>query len=100
MIFDLERWTTKLTILIQKICSKKAAPCVGVSLVFFDPTAPEDEQWSYHIELAFDPNNPPKEEERQRLMKAFEYINAGVQRIMSVDEPEIPNEFAIRGDLN
>jgi hypothetical protein len=102
MIFNISRWTNKLTTLIQRVCSRKDAPCVGVSLVFFDPTAPPDEQWSYHIELAFDPDNPPNEKEREQLTKAFEFINAGVQRIMGedVNDPELPNEFSARADFH
>ncbi|NIT51797.1 MAG: hypothetical protein GWO41_03370, partial [candidate division Zixibacteria bacterium] len=38
--------------------------------------------WNYVIELAFDPNNPPTQEERNQLQNAFEFISEGVRRIM------------------
>jgi hypothetical protein len=38
---------------------------------------------SYVIELAFDPNNPPTQEERDQLQNAFEFISEGVRRIMA-----------------
>jgi hypothetical protein len=40
------------------------------------------ERWNYVIELAFDPNNPPTQEERNQLQNAFEFISEGVRRIM------------------
>jgi hypothetical protein len=102
-MMDLQRWTEKLAQLVRRICSKKSAPCVGISLVFFDPTAPKEKQWNYVIELAFDPDNPPPEEEREMLTKAFEYINAGVQRIFGgheIDDSEIPNDYSARANFH
>jgi hypothetical protein len=81
-IMDLSKWVEKTAQAVRRICSKKQAPCVGFSLIFFDPMAEPEERWNYVIELAFDPNNPPTQEERNQLQNAFEFINEGVRRIM------------------
>ncbi len=81
-VMDLGKWIEKTAQAVRHACSRKQAPCVGFSLVFLDPLAPPAEQWSYMIELGFDPNNPPSEEERKQLREAFEFINEGVQRIL------------------
>jgi hypothetical protein len=69
-IMDLSKWVEKTAQAVRRICSKKQAPCVGL------------ERWNYVIELAFDPNNPPTQEERNQLQNAFEFISEGVRRIM------------------
>jgi hypothetical protein len=81
-IMDLSKWVEKTAQAVRRICSKKQAPCVGFSLIFFDPMADPEERWNYVIELAFDPNNPPTQEERNQLQHAFEFISEGVRRIM------------------
>jgi hypothetical protein len=86
-ISDLNKWTEKTAQAVRRICANKQAPCVGFSLIFFDPLAKPEEQWNYVIELAFDPHNPPSEEEREQLRQAFEFINEGVRRIMGGGEP-------------
>jgi hypothetical protein len=56
-------------------------------LVFFDPIAVDDDKrWNYVIELAFDPHNPPTEEERKNLQEAFEYISEGIKRIYTQEK--------------
>ena len=85
-INDLNKWTEKTAQAVRRICSKKQAPCVGFSLIFFDPLATSEAQWNYVIELAFDPHNPPTEEEQEQLKKAFKFINEGVRRIMGGGE--------------
>lgn len=81
-MMDLSKWVEKTAQAVRRICSKKQAPCVGFSLIFFDPMADPDERWNFVIELAFDPNNPPTQEERDQLQNAFEFISEGVRRIM------------------
>ena len=81
-IMDLSKWVEKTAQAVRRICSQKQAPCVGFSLIFFDPMAEPEERWNYVIELAFDPNNPPSQEERKQLQNAFEFISEGVRRIM------------------
>jgi hypothetical protein len=86
-IMDLGKWAEKTAGAVRRICSKKQAPCVGFSLVFFDPLATsDDERWNYVIELAFDPHNPPTEEERKNLQEAFEYISEGIKRIYTQEK--------------
>lgn len=87
-IMNLEKWSAKTAITVEQICKRKQAPCVGFSLVFFDPMASDEERWNYVIELAFDPHNPPEKEERERLQKALEFISEGIRRIMGGDEVE------------
>ena len=81
-VMNLSKWVEKTAQAVRRICSKKQAPCVGFSLIFFDPMAEPEERWNYVIELAFDPNNPPTQEERNQLQSAFEFISEGVRRIM------------------
>ena len=90
-IMDLGKWAEKTAQAVRRICSKKEAPCVGFGLVFFDPMASDDKRWNFTIELAFDPQNPPKEEERKNLEMSLEYISAGIQKIMNNEEPETIN---------
>jgi len=99
-MMDLSKWAGKTAQAVERICGSKEAPCVGFSLVFFDPLAPEEERWNYVIELAYDPHNPPEEEERVRVRKAFEYISQGVQKIMGGDFEDDPEDYTIRGDLH
>jgi len=87
-IMNLSKWVEKTAQAVRHICMKKQAPCVGFSLVFFDPLAEPEERWNYVIELAYDPNNPPSEEERKQLEQAFELISEGIRRIMSEEESE------------
>ncbi len=87
-MMSISKWGEKTAQAVRRICGKKKALCVGFSLVFFDPTAEPDERWNYVIELAYDPNNPPAEEERKRLEKAFEFISEGVRRIMIGEAPK------------
>jgi hypothetical protein len=82
-MMNLSKWVEKTAQAVRHICIKKQAPCVGLSLVFFDPLAEPEERWNYVIELAYDPNNPPSLEERKRLEQAFEFISEGIRRIMS-----------------
>ena len=82
-IMNLSKWAVKTAGAVERICQKKQAPCVGFSLVFFDPLAGEEERWNYVIELAFDPHNPPTEADQKQLQQAFDFINEGVRRIMS-----------------
>jgi hypothetical protein len=57
-------------------------------LVFFDPLAEPEERWNYVIELAYDPQNPPSDEERKRLEKAFQFISEGIRSIMDGEASE------------
>jgi hypothetical protein len=87
-IMNLSKWVEKTAQAVRHICIRKQAPCVGFSLVFFDPLAEPEERWNYVIELAYDPKNPPSQEERKRLEQAFEFISEGVRRIMNEEGSE------------
>ena len=87
-IMDLSKWAEKTAGAVRRICQQKQAPCVGFSLLFFDPTAVADEQWNFVIELAYDPHNPPCDEERKQVQQAFEFISEGIKRIMGAETRE------------
>ena len=87
-IMNLNKWAERTAQAVRAICGKKQAPCVGFSLVFFDPVAPDEHKWNFVIELAFDPHNPPSDEEKENLEKTFEFISEGIKRIMNADEIE------------
>ena len=91
-IMNISKWGEKTAQAVRRICGKKRAPCVGFSLVFFDPMAEADARWNYVIELAYDPKNPPTEEERERLEHAFEFISEGIRRIMNGEAVEDDTE--------
>jgi hypothetical protein len=88
-MMNLSKWVEKTAQAVRRICSQKQAPCVGFSLIFFDPVAEPEERWNYVVELAFDPNNPPSLEEREQLEQAFGFISEGVRRIMGGEQPEM-----------
>jgi hypothetical protein len=99
-IMDLSKWIEKTAQAVRHICGKKQAPCVGFSLVFFDPMADPEERWNCVIELGFDPNNPPSEEEQKQLQEAFEVISEGIKRIMGgVETKDNLEDFTVKGSL-
>ena len=87
-IMNLSKWVEKTAQAVRHICMRKQAPCVGFSLVFFDPLAEPEDRWNYVIELAYDPKNPPSQEERKRLEQSFELISEGIRRIMDGEASE------------
>lgn len=82
-MIDLGKWSEKTAQAVRHICNKKQSFCIGFGLAFFDPMAKIDEQYSFNIHLAFDPNNPPEEKERLDIEKSLEYILEGVTHIMN-----------------
>ena len=98
-IMNLSKWVEKTAQAVRHICLRKQAPCVGFSLVFFDPLAEPEERWNYVIELAYDPNNQPSPGERQRLEQAFEFISEGIRRIMREGKREDKFEDRSRASL-
>ncbi len=99
-IMDLSKWTQKTVGAVERICGSKQAPCVGFSLVFYDPMAPVGERWNYAIELAYDPHSPPEEEEQIRVRKSFELISEGIRRIMGGDFENDSENLTVRGNLH
>ena len=99
-IADLGKWAAKTGHAVERICKTKQAPCVGFSLIFFDPMADPEDRWNYVIELAYDPHNPPEEGERKRVQKAFEFISEGVRRIMGGEHDVDIEDYTVRQDLH
>ena len=100
-IADLGKWTEKTAGAVRRICSNKEAPCVGFGLAFFDPMEPGEEKWNFVIELAFDPHNPPPEEEQKEVQKALEFIARGVAHIMGGEQRDIDlEELIVHGKLH
>lgn len=89
----MRKWAEKTAQLVRRICLKKAAQGkgvpIGISLLFYDPFAKDEEKWNYVIELAGDPNEGMPEEDREIMIAAFEYIMEGVKRIY---EKGVPSE--------
>jgi hypothetical protein len=52
------------------------------------------------IELAFDPNNPPSEKDKEDLNKAFEHIMGGVVQILGGAVESDTSEFEARGTFH
>ena len=100
-MMDLAKWTEKAAQTVRHRCSKKQSPCIGIGLAFFDPLASEDEQWSFTIDLAFDPHNMPPKEDIERLEKALEFISRGVAHIMGGTKEDISlADLVVRGKLH
>ena len=99
-MMNLSKWTEKTAQAVRRIWGKKQAPCVGFSIVFYDPMAAEEERWNYVIELAFDPNNPPDEDEQVRVRKSFEVASEYIRRIMGGEFEDDPEDYTARGRLN
>jgi len=100
-ITNLTKWANKAAEAVRNQCMLKEAPCVGFGLAFFDPMAPEDARWNFTIQLAFDPHNPPPEEERKQLEEALEYIARGVAHIMGGKHQDINlDDLIVHGELH
>lgn len=81
-IFDLKKWHSQTTESVRHQLETADAPCVGFCLLFMDHQG-EHIDWKYKPVLAFDPNNPPPEEDRKKLMQIFERWAELAQVIMS-----------------
>ena len=98
---DLNKWATKTAESVRNRCFSKEAPCVGYGLAFYDPLEEEEKQWSFLIDIAFDPNNPPPKEEIEQLEKALEFISRGVAHIMGGKKEDINlDDLIVTGDLH
>ena len=100
-MMDLAKWTEKVVLTVRHRCSKKQSPCIGIGLAFFDPLEDEEKQWSFTIDLAFDPHNPPPREDIERLERALEFISRGVAHIMGGSKEDINLEdLIVHGELH
>lgn len=98
-IANLSKWTEKTVEMVRRVCNRKKAPCMGIAMLFIDPSAPIEERYNFVIELAGDPNNPMSKEDREALTKAFEHIMGGVMQILhgAVEEFDAAEDFSARG---
>lgn len=100
-IMNLNRWAEKTAQAVRNLCLRKNAPCVGFGLAFFDPMADENERWNFVIELAYDPHNPPSDEEKEQLEKALEFLSRGIAHIMGGSKEDINlDDLIVHGDLH
>jgi hypothetical protein len=86
-ILDSRKWMEKTAQVVRHRCATKEGIPIGMALCFFDPmTTDPDKQWSFSVDLAYDPHSGISEEDKKRVEDALTYIMAGVQRIfMGVD---------------
>ena len=79
-ILDLSKWNSQTLESVRHVLDKADAPCVGFSMVFMDMIDKDVADWKFKTMLAFDPNNPPPQEDREKLEFIFskfaEYIKA------------------------
>jgi hypothetical protein len=70
-ILNLEKWNFQTIESVKHVLDKAQAPCVGFSLVFMDFQDKDTVVWKYKTYLAFDPENPPTPEEREKIEAIF-----------------------------
>lgn len=85
-IFDLGKWHNQTIEHVKHALDKADAPCVGYCLLFMDFKGEGVIEWKYKPFLAFDPNNPPPKEDRERLEEIFDRFGELAQTIMSGGE--------------
>jgi hypothetical protein len=70
-MFDVGKWNTQASESVRHQLEKAAAkglPAVGYCIVYMDFLGKEEGiDWKFENHLAFDPDNPPSEEERRKL---------------------------------
>jgi hypothetical protein len=81
-MLNLEKWNTQASESVRHVLSKADAPCVGHCLVFMEPIDNDTIVWKFKTHLAFDPNNPPTQEERAKLERIFEGYAMMAQKVM------------------
>jgi hypothetical protein len=84
-MFDLEKWNTQATESVREVVARAKAPCVGHCLVFMDFIDADTIIWKFKTHLAFDPNDPPSEEQRAKLERIFEGYAVMAQKLMDSD---------------
>jgi len=88
-ITNINKWTAKTAEAVRHICMKENKPCVGFSLVFAHTEDGYSTIWSFKPYLAFDPHNPPSEEDQEMLTQALEFLSEGIKKIMGGDIQEL-----------
>ena len=71
-ILDLGKWHSQTIESVRETLARAKAPCAGYSLVFMDFIDKDTIVWKFKTFLAFDPNNPVSEEDREKLERIFE----------------------------
>jgi hypothetical protein len=101
-MFDLKDWARNTGLLVEEICLRKEAPCVGIALAFYDPLEQDVEQmWQFVTKLSFSRETPPTEEEKAQLDAALAFIMEGVKKIMGGDKAVMNIvELYSRGELH
>ena len=83
-MIDLSKWIDEAVKTLRNACESRQKPCVGFSLLFFDPIAEKDEQWQFASYFVGDKKTDKfTEEDKERLELAFMFIQEGVKRIMT-----------------
>jgi hypothetical protein len=85
-ILDLKKWHSQTIASVGRVLDEAQAPCVGFNLVFMDMIDKDWANWKFKTMLAFDPNNPPPQEDREKLEYVFSKFAEFVQAIMSGNE--------------
>ena len=99
-IQDVTKWTQKTIQIVERDCNEAGAPCVGIAMVFHDPTADPLEQWKFKIRLAFDPHHPPSDVERKEIEDALNYMAEGVAQIMGGEKRDDLSGYSARGKFH
>lgn len=87
-MFDVGKWNTQANESVRHQLEKAASkglPCVGYCLVYMDHKG-DYIDWKFETHLAFDPHNPPSEEERKKLERIFDGYAVMCQKMMDTTE--------------
>jgi len=98
-ILNLSKWSAKTAEAVRRICDKEQKPCVAFTLVLID-TDGYSTSFKYVIEMAYDPHNPPSEDERKQLSESLTYISEGIKKIMGGDIAEVTRGIEEKRDLH
>ena len=84
-MFDVGKWNSQANESVRHQLEKaatKGLPCVGYLLLYMDHQG-DHVDWKFENHLAFDPNNPPDEEERKKLESIMDGYATMAQKLMS-----------------
>jgi len=78
---NIKQWAEKTSQVVKKRCLENANPCIGFSLCFYDAES-QIAPYSFVINLAFDPHNPPEDEERAIIEESLQVAVEHIAKIM------------------
>ncbi|PVX25957.1 MAG: hypothetical protein CW716_06930 [Candidatus Bathyarchaeum sp.] len=84
-MLDVGKWNSQANESVRHQLEKASADglaCVGHCLLYMDHKG-DHILWLYDTHLAFDPENPPPEEDRKRLERIFDGYAMLAQKIMN-----------------